>query len=192
MNYPLKNQTPHHNSSDTSSFGNLTWAILFSLAVFSTTHITAHAQEAPLPNPTLTIGARLFGSSTGTLSADIIASGQTLHNTPAASDFPAESVLVTVRTNGIINNVGAARIHLVAKENFDTGVGYPAGHRARWKSIFDSKVSVPGAASSGKSAFVGFFLQKVGCAPVKLRAELTMPEQKSVVAEQMLDFRCFE
>lgn len=140
----------------------------------------ARADDAPQ----LKIEARLFGSKTGKLSADVLgADGPPLGNVVMGDDA-STSTFVVVHVAGPPLLPPETTVRLVAQEA--PADGAPA------KTILDQQTQVTAAAASKSDFYVGFWLPDTGCAPIKLEAALQTGGQADATATANLDFTCNE
>jgi hypothetical protein len=129
--------------------------------------------------------AFLLNSRTGTLSADVLASGESLGNVPAGP-LASISTLVVVKVDfGKGMPVPrAARVRLIATADA------PARGKAAKLPLLDSVARVGPVADDG-TAHVGFWLADTGCRAVTLKAALIgAPAATATTAE--LPFACYE
>ena len=143
------------------------------------------------PSASVAIKARLFHSTSGELSVDVLGSGAPpLVNVVAGAD-PSKSSLVIVAVTLAPDQVIASDSHLrfVAQE-LAPAAGAKTTPRAR--ILLDRTVSV-GPISRGGTTHLAFWLAGTGCRPVNLQATLSPARQKGqVVAGATLPFACGE
>jgi hypothetical protein len=155
------------------------------LAAFLLVGTAAYAEDA---GPRLTIEARLFGSTTGKLSENVLApDGPELGNV-VMGENASTSTFVVVHIAAEPPLQAGAKIRLLAVET--PGEGQPAP--APGGALLDSAVDVPATAAGNKDTYVGFWLADTGCTPIALKAELLVAEAPTASADATLDFTCHE
>lgn len=139
--------------------------------------------------PRLTIEARLFGSTTGQLSENVLGpDGPELGNV-VMGENASTSTFVTVHITAEPPLPAGAKVRLLAVELASEGQTEtsPSGG-----ALLDSAVDVPPTAAGNKDTYVGFWLADTGCTPIALKAELVAPEAPTASADATLDFTCHE
>ena len=156
------------------------------LAVFAF-GLAGHAARAEEPAPALSIEARLFINSTGQFSEDVLGpNGRALGNI-IIGDVPSSATLVIVRVPEWQRWAGPTRVRLVATER-------PLRQRRPGRGvILDRTLPLPySGGAPGQAAFVGFWLDRTGCAPIALRATFAAGGTTRATKEALVDFRCYE
>ncbi len=180
MNTPsLRSSLPSRPALASLQFGLVTAVCAATLLVPA-----SYAAEGPVP-AVVALQARLFYSSTGQLSADVLLpGGPELVNVVAAANASTASLVTVVvslaKGTAIPSN---SSVRLSARERSAGGAG---------RTLVDRSVAV-GALAQGGVLHLGFWLQGTGCRPVQLQATLSIAGRAvPVAAAATLPFACNE
>lgn len=139
---------------------------------------------APPAPPPITIAAFLMSSETGQLSPNAINNPNLLGNSIA------DTALIRVKVaggRGAPSFIGA-RLRLIAR--VPRGAVMVGGGKSQaGRLILDHTVRLGPAGADGNT-YAGFWLEDVGCAPIKL--DVTLLTAKALHGHANLDFQCYE
>ena len=169
-----------HSSPTSSTFKAR--ALLACIAALWLSPVIAAADDAAK----LTLQAKLFYSTSGSFSTDLLTTGGPELGNVVIRDDPSTSslVIIAVTLADAQELPFNSRVRLVARE--------PASKRARSRLVLDRVVTLAGGRKGGVT-HVGFWLPDIGCRPVELQATLSAAQlPKSIVTKATLPFVCNE
>ncbi|WP_420139322.1 hypothetical protein [Sphingomonas sp.] len=132
------------------------------------------------------ISARLFLRDTGTLSPDLLRTPDLIGNTLTMGD--SALVVITITDRGIDGGSSSNRVRLIAIEEAPTfAVG---GARQAPQRVLNRTARVP-PLRNGESIYVGFWVDHIGCAPLRLIASFD-GGAPGASRQEVIGFQCYE
>ncbi|WP_442678484.1 hypothetical protein ACSBM8_13270 [Sphingomonas sp. ASY06-1R] len=132
------------------------------------------------------ISAQLFLRDTGKLSPDLLQTSDLLGNAVTSGD--SVLVVITITDGGDDRLPAPERVRLVAIEEAPA-FAVSGTHRPA-RRLLDRTAAVAHV-PTGESTHVGFWLDRVGCAPIRLTASLE-GGGRGTSRQEVIGFQCYE